>query len=147
MPRPGEIANGLLRNAAIRGEVSTDTDFSQLRKNFTQAIEKTHSELTRQSQVDDIDEASFTETNEDEYMNAMEKFSEYVPLLEEAYDEKKEEILALISKLYAKRQVLDQEMKQTRFSTPKGKLSAEAKNDMLSYAGAIALYRLQVEDM
>lgn len=87
----------------MRGEFSSDTDFSQLRKNFTQAIEKTHSEISRQVQPDDLDEASFIDTNEDEYVGAIEKFSEYVPKLEDAYDEEKEEMLELISKLYAKR--------------------------------------------
>ena len=43
--------------------------------------------------------------------------------------------------------MLVHESKQSRFDTPKGKLSAEAKNEMLSYARSIALLRLEAQEI
>ena len=83
--------------------------------------------------------------NEETRVKAVEEFTERIPKLEAAYDPEREEMLELKSMLYAKRQVLVHEAKQSRFPTPKGKLSLEAKNEMLAYARSVALIRLEAE--
>ena len=128
----------------------------ELKKQIEQSsggIDEYIKEMTQTKNDDDYQEDEFAQLIEEDFgikdpdFSLWDDVEDSIERICEAYDSDKEKELDTKWQLFAKQQVLADELAKDRFSQPRGKLSKELKDQMHDYAKSMAMYRLEIADL